>query len=77
MMAAGGWEILKTVRHHSGAAQHENWGILAVGFIVAAIVSFGAVKWLLRYVQTHTFVVFGWYRMLLAIVIGLLLWFKV
>jgi undecaprenyl-diphosphatase len=24
------------------------------------------VKWLIRYVQTHTFVVFGWYRIALA-----------
>jgi undecaprenyl-diphosphatase len=28
-----------------------------------------AVKWLLRYVQTHTFIAFGWYRILLAIFI--------
>jgi undecaprenyl-diphosphatase len=40
---------------------------------VAAIVSFVAVKWLLHYVQTHTFVGFGWYRIVLGIV--LLVWF--
>ena len=27
--------------------------------VIAAIVSFIAVKWLLRYVQTHTFTAFG------------------
>jgi len=47
--------------------------MLLLGTIVAAIVSFIAVKWLLRYVQTHTFVAFGWYRIALAILIGLLL----
>jgi undecaprenyl-diphosphatase len=31
------------------------------------------VKWLLHYVQTHTFNLFGWYRVALAIVIFLLL----
>ena len=36
---------------------------------VAAVVSFLAVKWLLRYVQTHTFIAFGWYRIALAMVI--------
>jgi len=30
--------------------------------VIAAIVSFVAVKWLLRYVQTHSFIAFGWYR---------------
>jgi undecaprenyl-diphosphatase len=40
---------------------------------VAAVVSFIAVKWLLRYVQTHTFNAFGWYRIALAIGIFLML----
>jgi undecaprenyl-diphosphatase len=33
---------------------------------VAAVVSVVAVKWLLRYVQTHTFIAFGWYRVVLG-----------
>jgi len=33
---------------------------------VSALVSFITVKWLLNYIQTHTFTVFGWYRMALA-----------
>lgn len=66
MLAAGGLKILKAV-HHPG---HEDWGMLALGSVVAAIVSFIAVKWLLRYIQTHTFVVFGWYRIIVG---GLLL----
>jgi undecaprenyl-diphosphatase len=37
--------------------------------VVAAIVSFVAVKWLLRYVQTHTFIAFGWYRIILSALI--------
>jgi undecaprenyl-diphosphatase len=45
-----------------------------LGTIVAALVSFMAVKWLLGYVQTHSFTLFGWYRIALAIAIfGLLL----
>jgi len=73
MFVAGGWEILKEVRHHSGAAAHEQWSMVFLGFVVAAIVSFIAVKWLLRYVQTHTFIAFGWYRIGLALLIGILL----
>jgi len=73
MLAAGGWEILKTLRHQSGDAVPENWAMVVLGFLVAAAVSFIAVKWLLRYVQTHTFVLFGWYRIGLAALIALLL----
>lgn len=73
MLAAGGWKILKEVRHASGGA-HEDWGMLALGFVVAAVVSYIAVKWLLRYVQTHTFILFGWYRIGLALLIWVLLW---
>jgi undecaprenyl-diphosphatase len=73
MLAAGGWEILKELRHHHQAGPAENWGMVLLGFVVAAVVSFIAVKWLLRYVQTHTFVAFGWYRIGLALVIAVLL----
>ncbi len=73
MLAAGGWEIFKTLRHHTGAPP-EDWGMVLLGFLVAAILSFIAVKWLLRYIQTHTFTLFGWYRIALAgvIVLGLI-----
>jgi undecaprenyl-diphosphatase len=47
--------------------------MVALGFFVAAVVSFVAVKWLLRYVQTHTFIAFGWYRIALALVLFFLL----
>jgi undecaprenyl-diphosphatase len=72
MLAAGGYKILKELRHSAGGP-HEDWAMLMLGFVVAAVVSFIAVKWLLRYIQTHTFVVFGWYRIALALLIGILL----
>ena len=40
--------------------------LMALAFVVSAIVSFVVVKWLLRYVQTHTFTAFGWYRIAIA-----------
>jgi undecaprenyl-diphosphatase len=40
--------------------------MIVLGFIVSAFVSFIAVRWLLRYIQTHTFNVFGWYRIALG-----------
>jgi undecaprenyl-diphosphatase len=73
MLAAGGWKILKELRHPVPGAPKEDWGMLLLATAVAAVVSFIAVKWLLRYVQTHTFNAFGWYRIALAIAILLLI----
>ena len=73
MLAAGALKIFKGLHHPDPLAPHENWGLLMLATVVAAVVSFIAVKWLLRYVQTHTFNAFGWYRIALAAVIFLLL----
>lgn len=62
MLAAGGYELFHEWHHASAGAHQQNWHMVIVATIVSAIVSFIAVKWLLRYVQTHTFVLFGWYR---------------
>lgn len=72
MLAAGGLKIVKTAQQAAGAPP-EFWMMVGLGFVVAAIVSFVAVRWLLRYVQTHTFVPFGWYRIVLALVLVLML----
>ena len=48
---------LKTVARITG------WSTVAA---FSAIVSFLAVKWLLGYVQHHTFMIFGWYRIVLG-----------
>ena len=47
----------------------ENWWQLVLAMLVSAVTAFVSVKWLLRYIQTHTFVAFGWYR----IAVGLIL----
>ena len=69
MLAASGLKIFKALHHPPVGAPPEHWGAVLLGFIVSAIVSFIAVKWLLRYIQTHTFVIFGWYRIALGAVI--------
>jgi len=73
MLAAGGWKIFKTLHHPALGAPKEDWGMLLFTSAVAAVVSFIAVKWLLRYVQTHTFNAFGFYRLALALGIFLLI----
>lgn len=73
MLAAGGLKIFKALHHPAQGVAPENWGMVLLGTIVAAVVSFIAVKWLLRYIQTHTFIAFGYYRIALAILIAILL----
>lgn len=72
LLAAGAFKILKALK----GGVHEDWAMLGLGAVVAAIVSFIAVKWLLRYVQSHTFVSFGIYRIVLGILLLALLWPK-
>ena len=70
MYAASGYELLKLFRHGGGVAG-ENWTDLGIAFVVSTIVAFVAVKWLLRYIQTHRFTPFAVYRIVLGA--GLLL----
>ncbi|MPM86185.1 Undecaprenyl-diphosphatase [bioreactor metagenome] len=68
MLAAGGLKIFKAFYQAHGAPT-EDWSMVAVGFVSSGVVSFMAVKWLLRYVQTHTFTAFGWYRIAFGLVL--------
>ena len=45
------------------------WALLAIGMIVAYLVSLAAVKFLVNYVRKHDFKVFGWYRIALGIIV--------
>ena len=67
MFAATGYEFLKL--RHSGASAHEDWPALAVAFVVATVVAYLAVRWLLRYLQTHRFTAFAWYRIAAGLVL--------
>ena len=69
MLAAGGYKILKALTSPAVDGGAENWGMVVLGFVVSAIVSFVVVKWLLFYVQRNSFNAFGWYRIGLGIVI--------
>jgi undecaprenyl-diphosphatase len=73
MFAATGYELLK-VRHQ---AHGEDWNALAVGFVVSGVVAFIAVKWLLRYVQSHRFTLFAWYRIVVGAALLALVWMGV
>jgi undecaprenyl-diphosphatase len=75
LLSAGALQIVDAWQdaQAQGVQMTENWAQLIVAALVAAITAFLAVKWLLRFVQTHTFVAFGWYRIGLGILILLAL----
>ena len=60
LLAAGAYSALKAMK--DPAAPPPDWGLFAIGALVSAVTAFLAVKWLLRFIQTHTFIAFGWYR---------------
>jgi undecaprenyl-diphosphatase len=67
MAAATGLDLLKTGLHFSSA----EWHVLAIGFIVSFTVALLSIKFLLHYIQRHTFIAFGIYRIMVAV----LFWF--
>lgn len=49
-----------------------NFRVLSVGFILAFILAIIAIKFLIRFVESHTLTAFGWYRVILGGLIILL-----
>ena len=44
------------------------WGALGIGFFTAFVVALFSIRWLLSYVQRHSFTTFGIYRIILSLV---------
>jgi undecaprenyl-diphosphatase len=70
MAAATGLDLLKTGASFTGG----EWGLLAIGFSTAFFVALGSIAFLPRYVRRHTFIPFGVYRAVAAIVMWMLLY---
>lgn len=67
MTAATGLDLIKTNMHFNSI----EWGLLATGFITSFITALFAIKFFLGFVKKHTFIPFGIYRIILAV----LYWF--
>lgn len=63
-----GGSALKLLKTDAIFSANEIW-ILVVGMIVAFIVSIFAIKFLMGYIKKHDFKVFGWYRIILGILV--------
>jgi len=64
MLAATGYDLYK----NAATFAPEQFGVLAVGFVSAFVVAMFAIKFLLAFVRTRTFIPFGIYRIVAAIV---------
>ncbi|HEY0661365.1 MAG TPA: undecaprenyl-diphosphate phosphatase [Lysobacter sp.] len=64
MFAATAYELVDIAG--TPEAAHEDWAALAIAFIASAVTAFIAVKWLLRYIQSHRFTAFAIYRFVLG-----------
>jgi len=47
--------------------------LFTIGAVVAFVSAFACIRWLLRYISTHDFTIFAWYRIVLGAVILLLI----
>ena len=68
LVGASVLEVFK-VRHELAANAYEYMPMFAVGFVVSFLAAWVCVRWLLRYVATHTFIPFAWYRIAFGIVV--------
>lgn len=71
MLGASALKLVKTGFDFSSF----EWLVLATGSIVAFIVSVFAIKFLMDYIKKHDFKVFGYYRIVLGIIVLAYFWF--
>lgn len=69
MAAATGYDLLQNASLFTA----QNWNMLAVGFATSALAAFAAVRFFLEFIERHTFIPFGIYRILLAFILWLAL----
>jgi undecaprenyl-diphosphatase len=76
LVAAGAYDLWKNRALFSA----DDIGMFSVGFIAAFISAFVVIRWLIRYVATHDFKPFAWYRIVFGAVVlttayfGLVTW---
>jgi undecaprenyl-diphosphatase len=65
MLAASGYSLLD----YKGTLYSNQIIILAIGFIVSFCISLVIARFLIRFVQKHNFKIFGYYRIILGVII--------
>jgi undecaprenyl-diphosphatase len=78
MAAATGYKLLKAFKETPEVMQNsDNITALVIGNIVAFIVAMLAIKFFIGYLQKHGFRLFGWYRIIMGIILLILIQFGI
>lgn len=68
------YELIK-LRHVLGDTSWASFGpTLGIGFAVSFVSAFVCIRWLIRYVATHDFRIFAWYRIVFGVVVLITAW---
>lgn len=76
LVAAGAYDLYK----HRGLLSAADIPVFALGLVAAFASAFICVRWLIRYIATHDFTVFAWYRIVFGAIVlvtaytGLVVW---
>lgn len=75
MAAATGYKLLKTFKSSPEILKDShNLALLAIGNVVAFVVAMLAIKFFIGYVQKYGFKLFGWYRIILGVLLLFLIY---
>src|SRR5688572_23284696 len=76
LVAAGAYDSYK----HRALLSAADVPVFAVGLVVSFVSAFVCVRWLIRFIATHDFTIFAWYRIVFGVVVlltaysGLIVW---
>jgi len=65
LVAAGLYDTYK----HRALLTPDDFGVFAVGFVASFVSAFACVRWLIRYIASHDFTVFAWYRIAFGVIV--------
>ncbi len=65
LVAAGGYDLWR----HRSLFSIDDLGMLAVGLAMSFVSAFVVIRWLVRYVATHDFRPFAWYRIAFGVIV--------
>ncbi len=65
MLAATAYSLMK----HGASVSGNQWIALVIGFVTAFLVAWGVIALFMNWIRKHDFKIFGWYRIVLAVVV--------
>ena len=66
MIGASAAEIISYFKKHGMGFSPSEWAVLSVGFLVSFVVSVIVIKSLMQFIKSHSFKIFAYYRIVMA-----------